>query len=156
MLFDYFVEVESVVENGNVDDIRNIVKKLLDYAVWHNEFEEGLMTEAGYPMTIPHGKIHEATETTEVKKAPKANPKPITAKYECELCGKPIYDSPRIIRCTELTGFALYYRSIQDQYKVCNECGKEFNDMVEKWLIKKGAKLRAGYLDKNIDKKDKD
>ena len=98
----------------------------------------------------------EATEFTETKKVPKADPKPITAKYECELCGKPIYDSPRIIRCTELTGFALYYRSIQDQYKVCNECGKEFNDMVEKWLIKKGAKLRAGYINKNIDKKDKD
>lgn len=98
----------------------------------------------------------EATEITKAKKAPKTDPKPITAKYECELCGKPIYDSPRIIRCTELTGFALYYRSIQDQYKVCNECGKEFNDMVEKWLIKKGAKLRAGYINKNIDKKDKD
>lgn len=97
-----------------------------------------------------------STEATEVKKVPKTDSKPITAKYECELCGKPIYDSPRIIRCTELTGFALYYRSIQDQYKVCNECGKEFNDVVEKWLIKKGAKLRAGYIDKNIDKKDKD
>ena len=88
----------------------------------------------------------ETTETTEAKKVPKADSKPISAKYECELCGKPIYDSPRIIRCTELTGFALYYRSIQDQYKVCNECGKEFNNMVEKWLIKKGAKLRAGYI----------
>ena len=98
----------------------------------------------------------ETQETTEVKKVSKADSKPISAKYECELCGKPIYDSPRIIRCTELTGFALYYRSIQDQYKVCNECGKEFNNMVEKWLIKKGAKLRAGYIDKNIDKKDKD
>ena len=90
----------------------------------------------------------EITETTGVKRVPKTDPKPITVKYECELCGKPIYDSPRIIRCTELTGFALYYRSIQDQYKVCNECGKEFNDVVEKWLIKKGAKLRAGYIDK--------
>lgn len=89
-----------------------------------------------------------STEATEVKKVPKTVSKSISAKYECELCGKPIYDSPRIIRCTELTGFALYYRSIQDQYKVCNECGKEFNDMVEKWLIKKGAKLRAGYIDK--------
>lgn len=98
----------------------------------------------------------EALETTEVKKVPKADSKSISAKYECELCGKPIYDSPRIIRCTELTGFALYHRSIQDQYKVCNECGKEFNDVVEKWLIKKGAKLRVGYIDKNIDKKDKD
>lgn len=89
-----------------------------------------------------------STEATEVKKALKADSKPISAKYECELCGKPIYDSPRIIRCTELTGFALYYRSIHDQYKVCNECGREFNDVVEKWLIKKGAKLRAGYIDK--------
>lgn len=89
-----------------------------------------------------------STETTEVKKAPKTESKSISAKYECELCGKPIYDSPRIIRCTELTGFALYHRSIQDQYKVCNECGKEFNDVIEKWLIKKGAKLRAGYIDK--------
>ena len=97
-----------------------------------------------------------STETTEVKKVPKADYKPISAKYECELCGKPIYDSPRIIRCTELTGFALYYRSIQDQYKVCNECGKEFNDMVEKWLIKKGAKLRAGYIDKKEIEKEKD
>lgn len=92
--------------------------------------------------------ITDSTETTEVKKAPKTDSKLISAKYECELCGKPIYDSPRIIRCTELTGFAPYYRSIQDQYKVCNECGKEFNDVVEKWLIKKGAKLRAGYIDK--------
>ena len=97
-----------------------------------------------------------STETAEVKKVPKANSKPISAKYECELCGKPIYDSPRIIRCTELTGFALYYRSIQDQYKVCNECGKEFNDMVEKWLIKKGAKLRAGYIDKKEIEKEKE
>ena len=97
-----------------------------------------------------------STQTTEVKKVPKTDPKPITAKYECELCGKPIYDSPRIIRCTELTGFALYYRSIQDQYKVCNECGKEFNDMVERWLIKKGAKLRAGYIDKKEIEKEKE
>ena len=96
------------------------------------------------------------TESTEAKKVPKADSKPISAKYECELCGKPIYDSPRIIRCTELTGFALYYRSIQDQYKVCNECGKEFNDMVEKWLIKKGAKLRAGYIDKKEIEKEKE
>ena len=96
------------------------------------------------------------TETTEAKKVPKADPKPITAKYECELCGKPIYDSPRIIRCTELTGFALYYRSIQDQYKVCNECGKEFNDVVERWLIKKGAKLRTGYIDKKEIEKEKE
>ena len=96
-----------------------------------------------------------STETTETKKVPKADSKPISAKYECELCGKPIYDSPRIIRCTELTGFALYYRSIQDQYKVCNECGKEFNNMVEKWLIKKGAKLRAGYIDKKEIEKEK-
>ena len=98
----------------------------------------------------------DSTEATEVKKVPKADSKPISAKYECELCGKPIYDSPRIIRCTELTGFALYYRSIQDQYKVCNECGKEFNDMVEKWLIKKGAKLRAGYIDKKEIEKEKE
>ena len=97
-----------------------------------------------------------STETTEAKKVSKADSKPISAKYECELCGKPIYDSPRIIRCTELTGFALYYRSIQDQYKVCNECGKEFNDMVEKWLIKKGAKLRAGYIDKKEIEKEKE
>ena len=97
----------------------------------------------------------EATEFTETKKVPKADPKPITAKYECELCGKPIYDSPRIIRCTELTGFALYYRSIQDQYKVCNECRKEFNGMVEEWLSRKGAKLRAGYIDKKEIEKEK-
>ena len=97
-----------------------------------------------------------STETTEVKKVPKTDPKPISAKYECELCGKPIYDSPRIIHCTELTGFALYYRSIQDQYKVCNECGKEFNNMVEKWLIKKGAKLRVGYIDKKEIEKEKE
>lgn len=97
-----------------------------------------------------------STEITEVKKVPKVDSKPISAKYECELCGKPIYDSPRIIRCTELTGFALYYRSIQDQYKVCNECGKEFNDVVEKWLIKKGAKLRAGYIDKKEIEKEKE
>lgn len=98
----------------------------------------------------------EITEATEAKRVPKTDPRPITAKYECELCGKPIYDSPRIIRCTELTGFALYYRSIQDQYKVCNECGKEFNDMVEKWLIKKGAKLRAGYINKKEIEKEKE
>ena len=100
--------------------------------------------------------INNTVETPETKKIPKADSKPISAKYECELCGKPIYDSPRIIRCTELTGFALYYRSIQDQYKVCNECGKEFNDMVEKWLIKKGAKLRAGYIDKKEIEKEKE
>lgn len=100
--------------------------------------------------------INTTMETTEVKKVTKADSKSISAKYECELCGKPIYDSPRIIRCTELTGFALYHRSIHDQYKVCNECGKEFNDVVEKWLIKKGAKLRAGYINKKEIEKEKE
>ena len=110
----------------------------------------------GEKKTTNAAETQETPEATEVKKVPKTDPKPITAKYECELCGKPIYDSPRIIRCTELTGFALYYRSIQDQYKVCNECGKEFNDMVEKWLIKKGANLRAGYIDKKEIEKEKE
>ena len=110
----------------------------------------------GEKKTTNAAETQETTEFTETKKVPKTDSKSISAKYECELCGKPIYDSPRIIRCTELTGFALYYRSIQDQYKVCNECGKEFNDMVEKWLIKKGAKLRAGYIDKKEIEKEKE
>lgn len=60
VLFDYFLEVEDIVQSGNAEDIRQMVKKLLDYAVWHNEFEEGLMEQAGYPMVVPHGKIHAA------------------------------------------------------------------------------------------------
>lgn len=59
-LFEYFVQIEQITQSGNEDDIRNIVKKLLDYAVSHNTFEEGLMEAAGYPMTAPHAKIHEA------------------------------------------------------------------------------------------------
>ena len=102
---------------------------------------------------VPASEEKKITPTSEKNSSPS---KSIAAKYECELCGKPIYDSPRVIRCTELTGFALYHRSIQDQYKVCNECGKEFNDVVEKWLIKKGAKLRAGYINKKTTEEKKE
>lgn len=55
-LFELFAQVDSMTHTGSEDDIRYIVKQLLDYAISHNSFEEGLMEEAGYPMASSHKK----------------------------------------------------------------------------------------------------
>lgn len=89
MLFDYFEQVDHIVHNGCREEIQNIVKKLLNYAISHNTFEEGLMEGAGYPMTEAHRSIHQAFKARalayEQKIDSTTNPEKLARKIRIDL-----------------------------------------------------------------------
>lgn len=58
-LFQYFEEIEQVVRLKDTDMVIRICRGLIDYALYHNNFEESLMRQAGYPMLDAHSKVHE-------------------------------------------------------------------------------------------------
>jgi len=88
-LFEYFAQVDSMTHTGSEDDIRYIVKQLLDYAISHNSFEEGLMEEAGYPMAASHKKIHDAFKeralSYEQKINNESNPKKLAREIRIDI-----------------------------------------------------------------------
>lgn len=60
-LFDYFEKIESMINDSNVchTELEYLVRGLIDYAIYHNSYEEKLMEDAGYPMLEPHHLVHE-------------------------------------------------------------------------------------------------
>lgn len=62
----------------------------------------------------------------------------------CERCGSEIKCEPRRIDTNMLTGMADYYRATPRYVKLCNNCCKELNQIVEQWLLsgEKGEDLR--------------
>ena len=64
---------------------------------------------------------------------------------KCDLCNSPIPSSPRVLNLSQLTGFAPWHFEIQDRYKVCENCGKKFREIIEKGLIEMGAEKKEIY-----------
>ncbi len=58
-LFQFFAEVEQMLQQQNTDGLAELVEGLINYAVEHNSFEESLMKKSGYPETNKHHEIHE-------------------------------------------------------------------------------------------------
>lgn len=59
-LFEYFSEIEQIVHTGDQEAVSGICRGLIDYAIYHNNFEESLMKQAGYPMHEAHSMVHAA------------------------------------------------------------------------------------------------
>lgn len=58
-LFQYFEEIEAALRLQDEEVVNRVCRGLIDYALYHNNFEESLMKQAGYPMLDAHSKVHE-------------------------------------------------------------------------------------------------
>ncbi len=62
-IFDYLAEIDHAITTHSVEEVEHVIQELIDYAISHNTFEEGLMEQAGYPMLEAHRRTHEAFKT---------------------------------------------------------------------------------------------
>lgn len=53
-------EVSEAIESGDLELLELVVQQLIDFCCSHNDFEEALMQEAGYPLLEPHRQQHAA------------------------------------------------------------------------------------------------
>ena len=53
-------EVHEAIESGDLELLELVVQQLIDFCCSHNDFEEALMQEAGYPLLEPHRHQHDA------------------------------------------------------------------------------------------------
>ena len=63
----------------------------------------------------------------------------------CQCCGKKIDSSIRALNLTYLTSIAPYRFEVENEnglVKVCSECALELGGVIEKWMLKKGAKKK--------------
>ncbi|MDQ9008608.1 bacteriohemerythrin [Acinetobacter gerneri] len=58
-ILDYINQLDSIEENTNRDDIKNILNDIIDYTQSHFTFEESLQVEAQYKYAVPHKKVHD-------------------------------------------------------------------------------------------------
>ena len=80
--------------------------------------------------------VNEVKEKEEVKKSK------IKSVGICDLCGKEIFSSLHQLNLNWLTNKATWHRDIcTDKLKVCNDCATEFNNMINKYLLKKNPAL---------------
>lgn len=62
---------------------------------------------------------------------------------KCDVCNKFSDSSLIYIRLEGLTGKATYHRDCKkDNLKICGQCAKELNEVIDKFLIKKNPALR--------------
>ncbi|MFV0481073.1 MAG: bacteriohemerythrin [Campylobacteraceae bacterium] len=59
-IIEYINELHEALVSNNTAKLPEILISLKDYTVSHFAFEETLMEQAGYPLTAPHKKVHEA------------------------------------------------------------------------------------------------
>lgn len=59
-IFEYLLEVDEAIHVQDANQVRRVVRALIDYSISHNAFEETLMERAGYPILAAHAKVHEA------------------------------------------------------------------------------------------------
>ncbi len=59
-IVDYINDLDVAHLEKDKDKVTQILMGLVDYTVTHFSFEEELMSQAGYPLSEPHKKIHEA------------------------------------------------------------------------------------------------
>lgn len=59
-IFEYLGEIDHAIKTQSTSAVEYVIKSLIDYALSHNRFEEGLMEKAGYPLLEAHQRVHES------------------------------------------------------------------------------------------------
>ena len=57
-IVEYINELHDAIQNGDRDEVGEILEQLVDYTLSHFAFEEELMEQAGYPFIVAHKKVH--------------------------------------------------------------------------------------------------
>ncbi len=57
-IVDYINQLHDAQQNGDRDQVGDVIEELVDYTISHFAFEESLMENAGYPFLAPHKKVH--------------------------------------------------------------------------------------------------
>lgn len=66
---------------------------------------------------------------------------------ECSRCHKKIISGEKTINLTYLTGMAPWHRMVSlDRVYLCNECGRELNELIDNWLINDGKGVAAKWV----------
>lgn len=81
----------------------------------------------------------ETTNATKGRKSSTSKQYPL-----CTRCGKPISNTnPFRVNLAYLTSVASYHREVKEDVPIlCNDCAKGLSDVVDKYLIKGGAKKK--------------
>lgn len=58
-LFQHFQDIEQCLEQQDAAKAKELCYVLVNYAVFHNSFEESMMDNAGYPIHKAHHQVHE-------------------------------------------------------------------------------------------------
>lgn len=67
---------------------------------------------------------------------------------QCDLCGKDIYSSPHTIQLNLFTGLAYWHRNCKTNIlSLCEDCAKQFNQMVEEFILSKNPQLKKYDLE---------
>ena len=98
-------------------------------------------------------KTEPVKEVKEVKegKLPKGYEFLTQAQYdklpECSRCHKKIVSGEKNINLTYLTGMAPWHRMVGlNRVCLCNECGRELNELIDNWLINDGKGVAAKWV----------
>jgi len=59
-IVDYLNDLDEAHRNQDRDKVSEVLHALVDYTITHLAFEEQLMEKAGYPLTEPHQRVHQA------------------------------------------------------------------------------------------------
>jgi hemerythrin len=59
-IVDYINELDVARYEGDHDKVTRVLMGLVDYTRTHFAFEEDLMTQAGYPLSASHKRVHDA------------------------------------------------------------------------------------------------
>ena len=96
-------------------------------------------------------KVTEPVKEVKEGKLPKGYELLTQAQYdklpECNRCHKKIVSGEKNINLTYLTGMAPWHRTVSlDRVCLCNDCAKELNAMIDKWLINDGKGVAAKWV----------
>lgn len=62
--------------------------------------------------------------------------------YKCDVCSSVFRITPVTLNLTYFTGLANYYRKCSlDKLKLCANCSKEINTLVDNWIVHKNPSL---------------
>ena len=58
-IVDYINELDEARLEKDPEKVTKVLVSLVDYTITHFAFEEELMSNAGYPLSAPHKRVHE-------------------------------------------------------------------------------------------------
>ena len=119
---------KSTIQKENVKQISKIEEPIQNSLIFLTDINDS---------------VADNIQTLEEKTTVKTAEKPLKNNGICDCCNQPIYTTPINIPLTYLTGKASWHRNCKvDRLKLCSDCSKELNELVDNWIISKNKNLK--------------